>query len=52
MKHIISKINELFYSWKIKRIGRTTIVLKVMIFLIALKEKFNKKSIDKEWKLW
>lgn len=44
INHLTVKIKELFYSWKIKRIGRTTIVLKIMIFLIALREKL----VDKE----
>lgn len=40
----MTKIEQLFHSWKIKRIGRTTIVLKIMIFLIALREKFIDKN--------
>lgn len=44
INHLIPKIEQLFYSWKIKRIGRTTIVLKIMIMLIALREKFIDKN--------
>lgn len=44
INYLTSKIGQLFHSWRVKRMRRTTIVLKIMIFLLALKEKFVDKN--------